>query len=203
METLRETGCESKDGWELCFRHGMVGPKGPGEEEELVGNWGLGRETGLEDQRPRKNLGEKPSLAPAASGEVAESRLRSGSRDQAKSWHRPGLGRRCLLPGLVFLNGISKVHSPLAGPSWKEDITVNKCTMHLAFAQISTIQLTHDRDPVPTTSISLICLIYPHLLGPSAVTEMNHTCSHLRAFACAVAGAQAPFPYISAAPHCT
>lgn len=43
METLREMGCEGKDGWELCFRHGMVGPKAPGEEERLVGNWGPGK----------------------------------------------------------------------------------------------------------------------------------------------------------------
>lgn len=82
----------------------MVGPKGPGEEEGLVGNWGLRRETGLEDQRPKKNLGEKPSLAPAASGEVAESRLRWEVGVETRLSPDTGLGWEggAYCPGLSF-----------------------------------------------------------------------------------------------------
>lgn len=44
--------------------------------------------------------------------------------------------------------------------------------------------LLQGRDPVPTTSILLIYLIYANLLGLCTVTETSHMCSRLRAFAC-------------------
>lgn len=93
METRREVGYDSRDGWGFCFRQGTVGPKALGEEDRLGSSWGLGRETSQEDPRGRGeagcgvgdgDLGEKPSLATAASGEGAESSLIVGCSGQAQ-----------------------------------------------------------------------------------------------------------------------
>lgn len=86
----------------IVFGHGTVDPKAPGEEEGLVGDWSMGTGTGLEDQRPWKNLGEKPSLAPVASGEIAESRPRTGRVTRLSTDPGPGREGGADCPGSSF-----------------------------------------------------------------------------------------------------
>lgn len=83
-------------------------------------------------------MGEKPSLA---TGEGAESSLIVGCSGQAQPWHRPGWGRRYLLPGLVFPNGIQTVKSTvgLLVHGGRRGLTVNRCAEYLAFLDIQAV----------------------------------------------------------------